>query len=246
MTCKAGRWAVSIQTEMEVQEPTPRTSPEIGLDLGVVSFATRSDGTQLHPDERLVRAMKRAEDRLRWEQRKLSRKYRKGPKSRNFAKQKLRVARACEKVADMRRDFLHEASTTMSETQAVVYVEDLKIRNMTRSARGTRENPGRNVRQKSGLNRSILSQGWGTFLSLLEYKLARRGGRLIRVAPRNTSQTCSACGYVSPDNRTRQEAFVCVVCGHAENADVNAAKNILRAGHAHSACLEAKTSESAA
>ena len=246
VTRKAGRWAVSIQTETDVPEPEMRTSPEIGLDLGVVSFATLSDGTRLHPDERLVRAMKRAEGRLQWEQRKLSRKYRKGPKSRNFATQKLRVARAYEKVADMRRDFLHKISRAMSETQAVVYVEDLKIRNMTRSARGTKETPGRNVRQKSGLNRSILSQGWGTFLSLLEYKLARRGGRLVRVAPRNTSQTCSACGTVSPDNRTRQEAFVCVVCGHADHADVNAAKNILRAGHAHSACSEAKTSESAA
>ena len=110
VTGKAGRWAVSIQTERNVQEPTPRTSPEIGLDLGVVSFATLSDGTRIHPDERLLRAMERAEIRLRWEQRKLSRKYRKGPKSRNFVKQKLRVARAFEEVANMRRDFLHKTS----------------------------------------------------------------------------------------------------------------------------------------
>ena len=146
----------------------------------------------------------------------------------------------------MRRDFLHKASTTNGETQAVVYVEDLKIRNMTRSARGTRETPRRNVRQKAGLNRSILSRGWGLFLSLMEYKLERKGGRLVRVDPRNTSRTCSACGHVSPENRKTQEAFVCVVFGHAENANANEAKNILGAGHAHSACSEAKTSESAA
>ena len=246
MTRKAGRWAVSIQTERDVPEPILRTSPEVGADLGVVSFATLSDATRLHPEDPLVRAMERAEDRLRWEQRKLSRKYRKGPKSRNFKKQKLRVARAHETLANMRRDFLHKTSTAMSETQAIVFVEDLRIRAMTRSAKGTREAPGRNVRQKSGLNRSLLSQGWGTFLSLLEDKLARRGGRLVRVDPRNTSRTCSACSHVSPDNRKTQEAFVCVACGHAENADLNAAKNILRAGHARRACSEANTSESVA
>ena len=220
--------------------------PEIGLDLGIVTFATFPDGTRIHPSPEILEAMKRAEKKLAWEQRKLSRKYRKGKKSHNFRKQKLRVARSHERVSDMRRDFLHKASTTIGETQAVVYVEDLTIRNMTGSARGTAENPGRKVRQKAGLNRSILSRGWGTFLSLLEYKLERKGGRMARVDPRNTSRTCSACGHVSPENRKTQEAFVCVACGHAENADANAARNILRAGHARSACSEAKTSESAA
>ena len=246
VTRKAGLWSVSLQTEADVPEPEIRMPPEIGLDLGIVTFATTSDGPRIHPSPEILEAMRRAEARLRWEQRKLSRKYRKGPKSHNFRKQKIRVARAHERVANMRRDFLHKASTTIGETQAVVYVEDLKIRNMTGSARGTAENPGRKVRQKSGLNRSLLSQGWGTFLSLLEYKLSRRGGRLVRVDPRYTSQTCSACGHVSPENRKTQEAFVCVACGHAENADANAARNILRAGQARSACSEAETSESAA
>ena len=243
---KAGRWAVSLQTETDVPEPVASVGPEIGRDLGVVSFATLSDGTRIHPEPKLLEAMKRAEKKLVWEQRKLSRKYRKGPKSRNFRKQKLRVARAHERVSDMRRDFLHKASNSIGETQAVVYVEDLKIRNMTGSARGTAENPGRNVRQKAGLNRSILSRGWGMFLSLMEYKLERKGGRMVRVNPRNTSRTCSACGHVSPENRKTQETFVCVVCKHSEHADTNAAKNILRAGQARSACSEAKTSESAA
>ncbi|EQD30840.1 transposase, IS605 OrfB family, partial [mine drainage metagenome] len=130
--CKAGRWSVSVQTEREAPEPTPRTAPEIGLDLGVASFSTFSDGTALHPSPEVVRSMKRAEERLRWEQRKLSRKYRKGPKSKNFRKQKLRVARAHEKISNMRLDFLHKISTAISETQAVVFVEDLKIRNMSR------------------------------------------------------------------------------------------------------------------
>ena len=180
--------------------------------------------------------MKRAEDRLRWEQRKLSRKYRKGPKSQNFRKQKIRVARAHERVANMRLDFLHKVSTAIGETQAVVVVEDLKIRNMIKSARGTKESPGRKVRQKAGLNRSLLSRGWGRFLSLLAYKLERRGGRLVRVDPKNTSRTCFFCGHVSAENRPDQTAFRCVSCGHEDHADTNAAKNILRAGHARSAC----------
>ncbi len=246
VTEKAGRWSVSLQTEREIQEPLSPTSPGIGLDLGVASFATLSDGTRLHPSPELVAVLKRAEKTLAWEQRKLSRKFRKGPKSQNFRKQKRRVARAHERVANMRLDFLHKTSTAIGETQAIVYVEDLKIRNMTRSARGTRETPGRNVRQKSGLNRSILSQGWGIFLSLLEYKLVRLGGRLVRVDPRNTSRACFVCGHVSAENRPDQATFRCASCGHADHADVNAAKNILRVGQTRCACSEDSSSESGA
>ncbi len=246
VTRKAGRWAVSLQTEREISEPVLLTSSEVGMDLGVVSFATTSSGTRIHPSPELVAVLKRAEKTLAWEQRKLSRKFRKGPKSQNFRKQKRRVARAHERVANMRLDFLHKTSTMIGETQAIVYVEDLKIRNMTRSARGTRETPGRNVRQKSGLNRSLLSQGWGIFLSLLEYKLVRLGGRLVRVDPRNTSRACFVCGHVSKENRPDQATFQCVSCGHADHADVNAAKNVFRAGHARSACSEDSSSESVA
>ena len=243
VTRKAGRWAVSLQTEEDVPEPEVRTRPEVGVDLGVTSFAMTSSGVRIHPTPELVMAMKAAEKKLVWEQRKLSRKYRKGPKSQHFRKQKIQVARAHERVSNMRLDFLHKASTSIGETQAVVYVEDLPIRNMTKSARGTRENPGRNVRQKSGLNRSILSQGWGTFLSLLEYKLLRRGGRLVRVDPRNTSRTCFACKHVAAENRPDQVTFRCVLCGYEDHADTNAANNILRAGQARSACSLDKSSE---
>jgi putative transposase len=244
--CKAGRWSVSVQTEREAPEPTPRTAPEIALDLGVATFATTSSGVRIDPDAEIFLTLKRAGERLRWEQRKLSRKDRTGSKSKNFRKQKLRVARTHEKISNMRLDFLHKISTAIGETQAVVFVEDLKNRNMSRSARGTVNAPGKNVRQKSGLNRSILSQGWGIFLTLLDDKLSQNGGRLVRVPSQCTSQTCSACGHVSPENRKTQEAFVCLVCGHAENADANAAKNILRAGQARSVCSEEKSSESAA
>ncbi|WP_218961613.1 RNA-guided endonuclease InsQ/TnpB family protein, partial [Leptospirillum ferriphilum] len=225
VTRTAGRWAVSLQTEREIPEPEIRTRPESGwISVSRFSPRPRTVSGSTRPD--LSMAMKAAKKKLVWEQRKLSRKDRKGPKSQNFRKQKIRVARAHERVANMRLDFLHKASTTVGETQAVVYVEDLKIRNMTRSARGTKESPGRNVRQKSGLNRSILSQGWGTFLSLLAYKLERRGGRLVQVDPRNTSRTCFACGHIAAENRPDQTAFRCVSCGYEDHADTNAAKNI--------------------
>ncbi|MHB1565051.1 MAG: RNA-guided endonuclease InsQ/TnpB family protein, partial [Leptospirillum sp.] len=119
---------VSLQTEEDVPEQEVRTRPEVGVDLGVTSFATASSGFRIHPTPELVGAMKAAKKKLVWEQRKLSRKYRKGPKSQHFRKQKIQVARAHERVSNMRLDFLHKASTSIGETQAVVYVEDLKIR----------------------------------------------------------------------------------------------------------------------
>ena len=106
-------------------------------------------------------------------------------------------------------------------------VEDLKIKNMTKSARGTTSKHGKNVKQKAGLNRSILMLGWGTFLRMLEYKLERKGGRLVRVSPKYTSQTCVKCGCVDAHNRPTQSKFKCVKCGYEANADVNAAQNIL-------------------
>lgn len=107
---------------------------------------------------------------------------------------------------------------------------------MSRSAAGTTEQPGRNVRAKSGLNKSILDQGWFEFRRQLDYKLAWAGGHLIVVPPQNTSRTCPACGHVSADNRQTQARFLCVECGFEENADLVGAINILRAGHAHCAC----------
>ena len=106
----------------------------------------------------------------------------------------------------------------------------MQIKNMTRSAKGTALNPGRSVKAKSGLNRAISNEAWGEFLRELEYKLTLKGGLLIRVSPKNTSRKCPVCGHVSKDNRQTQDTFCCVKCGYTENADVNAARNILRAG----------------
>ena len=107
---------------------------------------------------------------------------------------------------------------------------------MSKSAKGTLEAPGRDVKRKSGLNKAILDQGWGEFRRQLEYKQAWRGGWVLLVNPAYTSQKCSCCGHTAKENRENQEQFVCTACGSTSNADHNAAKNILRAGHARLAC----------
>jgi len=119
----------------------------------------------------------------------------------------------------------------------VVVLEDLRIRNMSKSAKGDMEHPGRNVRAKSGLNKAILDQGWFEFRRQLEYKQAWRGGTVITIPPQYTSQTCPACGLVSADNRKNQSKFACE-CGCHGHADHIAAMNILAAGLAVSACGE--------
>jgi transposase len=124
--------------------------------------------------------------------------------------------------ADRRKDWAEKASTDIARRFDVIRIEDLKIGNMTRSARGTVEQPGRNVKQKARLNREILASGWGLVGRRLEDKAPRR---VQRVRPHFTSQTCNACGHCEAGNRESQ-AFLCLRCGHSDHADVNAAKNI--------------------
>jgi len=224
-----GKWFVSIQTEREVQDPVPTATSAVGIDMGVARFATLSDGTFYAP----LNSFKRHADRLRKAQQAMSRKVK---FSNNWKKAKARVQRIHARIGNVRRDFLHKASTAISKNHAMVCIEDLRVRNMSRSAAGTTEQPGRNVRAKSGLNRAILDQGWYEFRRQLQYKLAWNGGILITVPPQGTSRTCPCCGHVSADNRRTQARFRCVACGFEENADVVGAINILRAGHARCAC----------
>jgi len=129
---------------------------------------------------------------------------------------------------DRRKDWAEKASTGIARRFDVIRVEDLRIGNMTRSAKGTAGNPGRNVRQKAGLNREILRSGWGLLVRRLDDKAP---GRVEKIKPAFTSQRCSACGHVDPESRESQARFACTACGFAGNADVNAAINIA-AGHA--------------
>lgn len=223
VSLRAGRWYVAVQWRREVAEPTPSILPAVGVDRGVAVFAALSDGTNIAP----VNHGKNALRALRKAQRNLSRK-RRG--SANRRKAIRRVARIQMRVANARKDFLHKTSTAIAKNHGVVIVEALRVRNMTASAKGTADEPGRNIRQKSGLNRAILDQGWGMFRVMLTYKMAARGGAVIEVPAAYTSHACVECGVVDARSRVDQARFACVSCGHEANADTNAAIIILKRG----------------
>ena len=218
---RAGHWFAAVQCEREVVEPAPSILPPVGIDLGVAVFAALSDGTSIAPANHGKTALKA----LRKAQRALARKTR---GSANRRKAVCRVARLQKRVADARKDFLHKHSTIIAKNHGLVVVEALPVRSMAASAKGTIAEPGRRVRQKAGLNRAILDQGWGLFRIMLAYKLADRGGKLVEVPAAHTSQTCAGCGHVDAANRPSQAVFACGRCGHRANADTNAAINILR------------------
>ena len=187
-------------------------------------FATLSDSNYAAP----LNSFKTHQQRLVHYQRRMSRKQK---FSNNWKKAKAKVQKIHTAIADARKDFLHKTSTTISQNHAFVCIEDLKVKNMSRSAKGNREQPGKKVAQKSGLNRSILDQGWGEFRRQLEYKVQWNGGILLAVPPHNTSRTCPCCGYVSKENRQTQAKFLCVACGYENHADVVGAINILERGY---------------
>jgi putative transposase len=229
VSTRAGHWYISFQVEQTVAEPAHPSRSAIGLDMGVAKFVTLSDGSCYQP----LNAYRKHQRRLAIEQRKLARKVK---FSNNWRKQKRVIQRLQARIANCRLDYLHKTSTTISKNHAMVAIEDLKVSNMSKSAKGTPEQPGKNVKAKSGLNKSILDQGWGEFRRQLEYKQAWRGGLVVAVPPQYTSQTCPCCGHVSADNRRTQAQFRCVECGFKENADVVGAINVLARGHRVLAC----------
>ena len=221
VTCdRAGRWHVAFAAIPD-QVPAPGNGEVIGVDRGVAVCAALSTGELLHIPGLTVREQRR---RLRLE-RKLARARRGGNRRKRV---RLSIARLRARETDRRKDWVEKASTDIARRFDAIRVEDLKIGNMTRSAKGTAGAPGRSIRQKSGLNRGILRSGWGLLVRRLEDKAP---GRVERVKPHFTSQRCSACGHVDPKSRESQARFVCTACGYACNADVNAARNIA-AGHA--------------
>ena len=217
---RAGRWHVAFAV---IPGPVPATGngQAVGIDRGVAVSAALSTGELLHCPGLTARER----SRLRRLQRKLARAAR-GSNRRGRVRHAIARLRARE--TDRRKDWAEKVSTDIARRFDVIRVEDLKIGNMTRSAKGTRENPGRNVRQKAGLNRGILRSGWGLLVRRIEEKAP---GRVEKVRPALTSQRCSACGQVDGNSRESQARFVCTACGFAGHADVNAAKNIA-AGHA--------------
>ena len=226
-----GKWYASIQTEREIEAPVHTATSAVGVDVGIVKFATLSTGEVFEP----INSFRSKAQRLARYQRAMSRKTKFG---KNWIKTKCRITRLHSTIANIRRDYLQKTSTQISKNHAMIVIEDLQVRNMSKSAAGNSEKRGRNVKAKSGLNKSILDQGWFEFRRQLEYKQAWRGGWVQAVPPHYTSQRCSCCGHVSKANRVTQSQFLCVSCGHNMNADLNAARNILAAGLAVLACGE--------
>ncbi|MCC4104284.1 RNA-guided endonuclease InsQ/TnpB family protein [Serratia ureilytica] len=224
-----GKWYVSIQTEYEVADPVHNAESMVGLDAGVTKLATLSDGTVYQP----VNCFKASQRKLAMLQRQLSRKEK---FSANWQKQKRKIQRLHSHIANIRRDYLHKVTSEISKNHAMIVIEDLKVSNMSKSAKGTAEQHGRNVKAKSGLNRSILDQGWYEMRRQLEYKQFWRGGQVLAIPPAYTSQRCACCGHTAKENRLSQSRFECLECGYTENADINGARNILAAGHAVLAC----------
>ena len=236
VSCKGGKWLVSIQTRREM-EITSAVTAVVGVDMGIARFATFSDGSYIAS----LNSSKRKEAKLAKYQRRMAHKQK---FSHNWKKAKAKVQKIHAQIANARRDFLHKATTTISQNHAVVFVEDLQVRNMSKSAAGTADNHGKNVAQKSGLNKAILDQGWGEFRRQLDYKTAWNGGILFAVPPHHTSQTCPCCGHVSKDNRRTQARFACVECGYENHADVVGAINVLERGHRLLACGDGALSAS--
>ena len=217
---RAGRWHVAF---MAIPGPVlaPGNGQTVGIDRGVAVSAALSTGELLHAPG--LNARERT--RMRRLQRKLARAR---PGSNRRGRVRLATARLKARETDRRKDWAEKASTGIARRFDLIRVEDLQITNMTRSARGTPQDPGQRVRQKTGLNRGILRSGWGLLVRRLQDKAP---GRVEKVKPHHTSQRCSVCGHVDGRSRESQARFACTACGFACNADVNAARNIA-AGHA--------------
>jgi putative transposase len=214
------RWYVVVVAE-EVAEPLVATGRAAGVDVGVARFLTTSDGEIVANPRFLDEARTWIADLER-------RKARAKLGSGNRRRLRRQLARQWRQVRNQRRDFHHKTARALVNAYDTIALEDLRVANMTRSAKGTVEAPGRNVAQKSGLNRSILDAGWGQFASILTAKAESAGRRVVLVNPAYTSIDCHACG--ARCTRPRQDTVVCPVCGE-HDADVNGARNIAtRAG----------------
>ncbi len=217
---RARRWHIAFAV-IPAGIAGPGSGETVGIDRGVAVSAALSTGEMLTAP----RLSARRKERLARLQRRLAR-------ARQGSNRQVRVKRAMARLrareADARKDWTEKASTDIARRFDLIRVEDLQILNMTRSARGTARNPGRNVRAKAGLNREILQSGWGLLMRRLKDKAP---GRVEEINPAFTSQRCSACGHVDAKSRESQAHFACTACGFACNADVNAARNIA-AGHA--------------
>jgi putative transposase len=231
---EGARWYVILSCDGVPARPLPATGAVVGVDMGVASFLTTSDGVHV-PNPRYLA---RSADRLASAQQALAEERRKAGRRRTTKvhQASARVSRIHRKVARQRLDHARKTALNLVRTYDVIAVEALQVRNMTRRAapKPDPDQPGQYLPNhgtaKSGLNRSILDAGWGVFLNCLRSAAESANRVVVEVNPANTSRTCPECGHCTAENRKSQAVFVCVRCGHATHADVNAAVNILRAG----------------
>lgn len=225
------RWMVSFLIDDGQARPRCHGRPgsAVGVDRGVSVAVACSDGATLNGSFGADGAVAR----LRRLQKKLSRQK---VNSHNRADTVGRIRRLRRRERDQRKDFAAKVAHRIATANATVVLEDLKIRSMTRSAKGSVNAPGTNVRQKAGLNRAILAKGWYQLQLALEAKARYTGSTIVKVPAAFTSQACSACGAVDARSRKSQARFVCTRCDMTLNADINAARNILAAGLAVTAC----------
>lgn len=231
-------WQVSFCVALEQKPAQPNDGPAVGVDRGVAATVALSTGELCHcPDLRAGQAERLRRLRRKAGHQESARRHRANDQRRRSARHQRtldQIARLRGRETRIRNDFLHKLSTELATSHSVIVIEDLRIKNMTGSAKGTLAQPGVNVAQKRGLNRSILAQGWGELHRQLAYKTGWYGSQLAVVPASYTSQTCSTCGVLEPRSRESQARFRCVACGHVENADVNAARVILaRAANRH-------------
>jgi putative transposase len=223
------RWMLVLSCDDVPTNPLPVTGGQVGIDLGVVTYATLSDGTEVANP----RWARQEATRLEVAQQRLQRAQR-GSNSR--AARRETVAARHRKIANRRKDFHHKQARELVARYDLLVVEDLKIINMLRRVKPKPDpdKPGQylpnGARAKSGLSRSISDAGWGRFVSILRAKAEDAGRIWIEVNPRHTSDTCECCGHAVPENRVSQAEFACQRCGHSAPADEHAARNILRAG----------------
>ncbi len=224
---RSGRWFVSF-TRPAPQIRRESTGKSVGIDMGVVATVATSDGQILNMPKLLSPGERQRKRRL---QRRLARQQ-KGSNRRN--RTKLAVARLSARESDRRKDWVEKTTTRLVRDYDLIALEALKVKNMTKSASGTKDKPGKQVSQKRGLNRSILEQSWGMFRQRLTDKATHATApvAIVSINPAYTSLRCSECGHTDKGNRKSQVVFCCLSCGHTDNADVNAAQNILAAGHA--------------
>ncbi|MFL9657884.1 RNA-guided endonuclease InsQ/TnpB family protein [Streptomyces sp. PB17] len=223
-------WHIAFRVQTLENKPEPHQGPDVGIDMGIAVPLALSNGETFEHGEWLTEKEKAR--LLYWEQRAAQRKKHRGPgerASRRLQHTYDRIAGLRAKAKRRALDWQHRTTTAIARSYGTVVVEALTVTNMVKSGRGTIEAPGKNVAQKSGLNRAISGEAWGRTVTLLTYKTAQRGGILVKVPAPGTSQRCSVCGLTTPGSRESQAMFVCKnsACGWTGNADHNAARNVL-------------------